>query len=254
MKIGICAQADQSPAAKEAGFDYIEPNAQQLLEGLKPDDQWKPKESALPMLSANVLVPAALKIVGPTVDSTKLHSYMATVARRAKSLGLQKLVFGSAGARNVPEGFDRDIAKRQIVEFARDAATVCKQRGVLLVIEALQRGECNIVNTIDEAAGYVKLVDHPDFRCLFDAYHFWLENEPIEHLRSAMPLVKHVHLADIEGRVAPGESGKSDYRPLFHVLRQGGYDDTVTVEASVRDLRADGPRVVKFIKDQWKDC
>ena len=66
------------------------------------------------------------------------------------------------------------------------------------------------------------------------------------------PLVGR-HL-DGEFVVAPGESGTSDYRPLFRVLRDEGYDGLLTVEATLKDLRRDGPRVVKFIKDQWNTC
>jgi sugar phosphate isomerase/epimerase len=102
--------------------------------------------------------------------------------------------------------------------------------------------------------GYVKAVDHPNFRCLFDSYHFWIEDEPIDHVQAAMEFVRHVHLADKQGRVAPGESGQADYRPLFRVLRDGGYDGLLTVEATLKDLRVNGPRVVKFIKDQWNNC
>jgi sugar phosphate isomerase/epimerase len=206
------------------------------------------------VLSANVLVPGSMKVSGPDADPRRLHEYMARVTSRAKTLGMQRLVFGSSAARNVPAGFDRDQAKKQIIDFCRDSAELTKQNDIILVIEPLNRREGNIVTSIDEAAAYVKTVDHPNFFCLFDAYHFWVEDEPLDHVRAAVTLVRHVHMADKNGRVAPGESGKSDYRPLFRVLRDGGYDGGLTVEASLKDLRRDGPRVVKFIKDQWENC
>jgi sugar phosphate isomerase/epimerase len=252
MKIGICAQVEQSADAKAAGFDFVEPNAQLLLQGHK--SEWAPPKSELAVPSANVLVPASMKIVGPAVDAKRLHEYMTIVTRRAKQMGLKFLVFGSGGARNVPDGFDRDQAKRQIIEFCRDSAERAKQNDLTLVVEPLNRSECNIINTMDECVAYVKTVDHPNFFCLFDAYHFWVEDEPIEHVKAAAPFVRHVHLADKSGRVAPGESGRSDYRPLFRILRDNQYDGMLTVEAEIKNLRADGPRVIKFIKDQWQNC
>jgi hypothetical protein len=40
MKIGICVQVEQCADAKAAGFDYVEPNAQLLLQGQKAE--WTP--------------------------------------------------------------------------------------------------------------------------------------------------------------------------------------------------------------------
>jgi sugar phosphate isomerase/epimerase len=252
MQVGICVQVEQSADAKAAGFDFVEPNSQLLLQGTKAE--WVPPKAELPVPSANVLVPAAMKIVGPEAELERLKEYMSVVCARAKQMGLTLLVFGSGGARNVPDGFDRDRAKKQIIDFCRSSAEMAKQNQLTLVVEPLNRSECNIINTMDECVGYVKAVDHPNFWCLFDSYHFWMENEPIDHVRAAMPFVRHVHLADKVGRVPPGESGSADYKRLFRILRDGAYDGLLTVEAGVKDLRADGPRVVNFIKEQWKNC
>jgi sugar phosphate isomerase/epimerase len=252
MKIGICAQVEEAADARAGGFDYVEPNAQLLLRAQKPE--WSPAKCELPVPSANVLVPPSLKIVGPSADAKRLHEYMSIVMRRAKQMGMRLLVFGSGGARNVPDGFDRDQAKKQIIDFCRDGAEQAKQNDITLVVEPLNRGECNIINTMDECVAYVKAVDHPNFRALFDSYHFWIEDEPIEHVRATMPFVRHAHLADKDGRVAPGESGKADYKPLFRILRDNGYDRLLTVEAPLKNIRNDGQRVVKFIKDQWNNC
>ena len=65
---------------------------------------------------------------------------------------------------------------------------------------------------------------HPDIASFYINYielHWIIEKEPLENLVNAMPSIKHVHLADVEGRVAPGESGKCDYRPLFKALKAG---------------------------------
>jgi sugar phosphate isomerase/epimerase len=166
------------------------------------------------------------------------------------------LVFGSGGARNVPDGFDRTKANRQIEDFARSAADAAAAAvsDVTIAIEPLNRGECNILNTLAEAAAIARRIAHPNLRVLVDTYHLWLEEEPLQHVADAMDLVAHVHVADKDGRVPPGESGTSDYRALFRILKSGGYDSRMSVEASRFDVAGRGAAVLSFLKQQWKDC
>ena len=53
---------------------------------------------------------------------------------------------------------------------------IAASHGVLIVAEPLNRGECNIINTVAEAMEYVQAVNHPNFNCLVDSYHLWLES------------------------------------------------------------------------------
>jgi sugar phosphate isomerase/epimerase len=177
---------------------------------------------------------------------------MLNVIRRAQQVGITRLVFGSGGARNVPDGFDRKKAVSQITAFARMSAELAALHGVTIVIEPLNKGECNIINSVAEGMEYVKAVNNPAFQCLVDSYHFWLEDEPLENLKAAMPWIKHVHLADKVGRVAPGLSGQSDYKPFFKVLKDGGYDGTISFEGTTMpDFAVTAPKVLEFIKQQW---
>jgi sugar phosphate isomerase/epimerase len=259
MRFGICASLTDAAAIRAAGWDYVEEHVQNLLQAAVADGQWKRdaevKAAALPVPVANCLVPGSLKITGPQVDAAALRQYMTTVLHRAGKVGIQTLVFGSGVARNVPDGFDRKTAVKQITDFVRMAAEIAAGQGVTIVAEPLNRGECNILNSVAEAMEYVKAVDHPNFQCLVDSYHFWLENEPLENLRQAMPWIKHVHLADKDGRVAPGLSGKADYRPFFRVLKQGGYDGRISFEGTAMpDFTVTAPKVLAFVKQQWSEA
>ncbi|MGH7215036.1 MAG: sugar phosphate isomerase/epimerase family protein [Tepidisphaeraceae bacterium] len=257
-RFGVCTSVDHAAVMKAGGWDFVEENVQTFLQGLAPDVQWtndaKAKASPLPIPCAALLVPGSLKITGPSVDVAALTKYIGTVAARAQTCGLRKLVFGSGGARNVPEGWSRDEAREQVLAFLRMATPIAQRHSVTLVVEPLNRKECNIVNTVAEAMTYVREVDHPNVRCLVDSYHLWLEDEPLSNVKEAMPAIRHVHLADKDGRVAPGESGMSDYRPLFRVLKEGGYDAEVSVEAVNFDIPKDGRRVLEFLKKQWSDA
>ena len=225
---------------------------------MEPDERWTGREraatSALPIRSANMLVPGALRITGPDVDEERLAAYMRVVLRRAEQLDIRTLVFGSGGARNVPDGFPCDTAAEQITEFLRTSAAAAADYGVTIVIEPLNRGECNIINSVAEAMKYVVAIGHPNLQCLVDSYHFWIEDEPLDELRLAMPSIRHVHVADKVGRTPPGESGQSDYRPLFRVLKECGYDGLIAVEAKSFDVATSGRQVLEFLRNQWNEA
>ncbi len=253
MLFGICTPSTNAAALRAAGWDYVEDNVQGLLQGLVPDDQWAaPAPAALPVLAANVLLPASLKVTGPEADLDRLKSYMDTVTRRAGRVGIQTLVFGSGAARMVPPGFSMTTAAQQVAAFARMGAELAAAHGITIVIEPLNRHECNIVNSVAEAARHARTVDHPNCQVLVDTYQLWMENEELENVHRAAGVIRHVHLADLNGRVAPGLSGRADYRPLFRILKQAGYDRTLSVESSpIPDFQTTAPIVLAFIKDQW---
>ena len=256
VRFGICTSAENAPAVQRAGWDFVEERVQPTLQGELPDGEWhglnRIRSSPLPIIAANALVPASMKLVGPNADLAQLTIYMERVIRRSAQVGIKTLVFGSGAARMVPDGFDRDAARNQLLAFIRMSAEIAAKHDVMIVAEHLNQGECNIMTSVAEAMEYVKEVNHPNYQCLVDAYHFWLENEPLDSLRQAMPWIKHVHLADVEGRSPCGETGKNDYQSFFRVLKEGGYDGPISMESfGFNDFDAAGPRILNFLSSQW---
>src|SRR5690242_13654024 len=103
VRFGICTSIANSPAVKQAGWDFVEENVQGLFKGTESDERYdgrqKVAKSALPVMAANCLVPGSIKITGPTADMKVLQAYMTNVLRRAGQVGCRTLVFGSGGAR-----------------------------------------------------------------------------------------------------------------------------------------------------------
>lgn len=258
MQFGICKGPDGAAEVKAAGWDFIEGNVQGMFQGESAEVDLSPVINAvLPVPSANCLVPGKLRIVGPEVDFEALRRYMSNVLSRAGQTGTRTLVFGSGAARNIPEGFDRDQARQQIVAFARMSAEIAAQHGVTIVVEPLNRKECNVINSVAEGMEYVREVNHPNFKCLVDSFHFWMEDEPLANLEAAMPWIAHVHLADKVGRTPPGESGKpeqSPYRDFFRVLKAGNYRGLIAVEAGAWDVAKDGARIIGWLREQWNNA
>ncbi|MFT3785956.1 MAG: sugar phosphate isomerase/epimerase family protein [Tepidisphaeraceae bacterium] len=141
-----------------------------------------------------------------------------------------------------------------MLAFLRAAAPIAEQNKVTIVIEPLNKGECNIINSVAEGMTYVREINHPNIKQLVDTYHLWLEQEPLTNLRDAGRAIKHVHLADKEGRVAPGLSGQSDYRPVFRILKELNYQGCISVEAGKFDIEKDGKSVLAYVKKAWNDA
>lgn len=257
MRFGFCTTLDNASALKAAGAAFVEEHVQNLLQAQVADDDWKglarAKVCPLPIPAANCLIPGDLKITGPSVDFQKLRAYIATVLKRAQSIGIKILVFGSGVARNVPEGFDRNHARNQILDFLKMVSPLAANHEITFVAEPLNKGECNIINTVAEAMTYVNEVNHPNFQCLVDSYHFWKDGDSLEDLHAAMKWIRHVHVADVQGRVFPGESGKSDYRAFFNVLKKSNYQGVISVEApDATDYKNAPARVINFLNQQWQ--
>jgi sugar phosphate isomerase/epimerase len=258
MQFGVCTPLDRAPIVKAAGWDYIEAGVPELLQGTVLDDaDWTGdllvRQSPLPIRCAYLLVPAQMKIVGPEADLAALKRYLARVVSRANRLGIPILGFGSGGARNIPGGFDRDCAKEQLLNFCRAAAEIAADAGVVIAMEPLNRPECNFINTIAEVREIVLSVGSPAFRALLDTYHLWRESEPLENVAAAAAYIAHVHVSDLENRTPPGESGTSDYRPIFRLLKSAEYDALMSVESKSFDAD-NGARSLQFLKRQWNEA
>jgi sugar phosphate isomerase/epimerase len=254
MEFGVCTSVDNAPAVKAAGWDYVEDSVQSLLQGLTPDADWqglrRVQDAPLPVPTCNLLVPASLKITGPDASPPQLRAYLDTVLRRAAQCRIEILVFGSGGARQIPDGFDRNTARNQLLDFLRTAGELAARHNVTVVIEPLNRKECNVLNTVEECAGYVRQTGLPHVQCLVDSFHFWENAEPLDTLAAAMPHIHHVHVANRTTRTAPSMDG-SDYQAFFRVLKQAGYNRRISVEAVDFDLSAGASRPLTFLKARW---
>lgn len=251
MRFGFCSSPDSSDVLKAQGWDYIEISASRDL----ADDEGQAhlaaaQRDSLPTLAANSLV-RTLKITGPEADPAALTHYMTRAIDRAAASGVGVLVFGSAGARNVPDGFDRHAAERQIIDFLQRSGDLAATRNLTIAIEPLHRGEANILTGVKEAARFARAADSPAVRCLIDSFHHWKEQESLDDLAEAMPLIAHVHVADLANRAAPGQSGSSDYRPFFRTLKAGGYDGLCSVECAPFNLETRGEAALNFLRQEW---
>jgi D-psicose/D-tagatose/L-ribulose 3-epimerase len=247
--IGYCT--DDLEKAKAVGFDYAELGVRNFA-GLSDPDFAKllaTKEGVgLPTPVGNVFLPGDLKVVGPEIDERRQMDYVRVAFARARKLGLGIIVFGSGGSRKIPDGFSRDEAFQQLVEFARRIAPEAARNDIVVAVEPLRKEETNIINTVAEGLTWVDAVDHPSFQLMVDFYHLASEKEDPGILLRAAKHIRHVHFANPIGRVFPRGADEYDYAPFFASLRQMDYRGRISIEAKPQDLETDAPKAIRFLR------
>lgn len=252
MRYGVCGDPTVATIAHRAGFDFAEWSIGALLQPAIGDDAFAAhlpalRQAALPYPTANCFVPADLKIAGPTADPTALRSYVEKVCRRAAAADVKIIVFGSGGARAIPDGWDPARGRAQIVAFCEMVGPLAADHGIAIAVEPLNRKECNVLNTLAECAALVREVAHPAVRLLVDSYHLFVAAEPVTAIVDHGDLLVHAHIATGRHRRAPGAEPE-DFGPFFAALRTAGYAGRIAIEADLGDPAVTLPTALATMK------
>jgi sugar phosphate isomerase/epimerase len=255
VKVGYCTSIKNVEAAKAAGFDYVEVSATEVA-GLSDADfdaaLARVKQVGMPTPAANLFVPQTIKVVGPETNVEAQTAHVKKVMSRLSKLGVEVLVFGSGGARRIPEGFSRDESWKQLVDFSRRAAEEAKPYNITVTIEPLRKQETNIINSAGEGFELVKAVNHPNFQLMIDFYHLASEQEDPAIVVKAKDHLRHLHVANPQGRVFPQKWEEYNYAPFFANLKAIGYDKRISMEGSTKNLEGEGPVTVALLRKAFE--
>jgi D-psicose/D-tagatose/L-ribulose 3-epimerase len=251
MRVGCCAGWDQIPVLQKSEADYIEMNLS-LIHAMSEEtfkELLRENESSSVKVKAfNCFLPSGIKVTGEKVDEQVLHEYACKALDRAARLNGEVVVFGSGAARAIPEGFDHEKAKDQLVRFLRMVSDLVKESRIVVAIEPLRKAETNLIHTLGEAAAIARLVDRQEIRILSDLFHMEDHHESMNELVTNSELLTHVHIANPIGRGFPFDSDEYDYTGFFTCLRRARYQGRISIEGRSRDLENDLPKSVDFIR------
>lgn len=251
MKIGVCTTLDNIERVLKSGADFIEVavvplNALSEEEVERYANTCKGKEEFL--YSANCLVGGDLRLTGTDVNYDKIRNYTQKTFALLDKIGIKKLVFGSASPKKVPDGFSMDEAWAQLVKVVDIFATEAKKHGQTVIIEPLNRNECNIINTVRDAVNLVKAVNRDNVTAHVDYYHFTENGESLDELAELIPYIGHAHIASPVTRSYPRSDDGADYKAFFEVLRKGGYDETISCECGMPETDEEWTELISFLK------
>ena len=154
---------------------------------------------------------------------------------RANDLGAKVICgpFHSAFATFRKRPPNEDEYKRS-AEVLHAAGEYAAASGVTLTIEAINRFECYLCNTIAQLDKLVKLTDHPNVRPMFDTHHANIEEKNIKDvIKTIAGSIAHVHISEND-RGAPGD-GHVDFDSVFSGLAEVNYKGWLTIESFSRN-------------------
>jgi len=119
--------------------------------------------------------------------------------------------------------------KALFCETVGDLCDYAASRQVTLMLEPVNRYECDFINSVEEGVRLLKQIGRTNFKLMPDVFHMNIEDITIEHeLAKYIDHVAYIHLAD-SNRLAPGQ-GHTDFKKLFDTLAVSRYEGWMSVE------------------------
>jgi len=119
-------------------------------------------------------------------------------------------------------------------EVLHEAGGYAKQANVVLALEALNRFECYLCNTMEQLAKLVKMANHSNVRAMFDTHHANIEEKKYATaIGTIAPFLSHVHISEND-RGTPGD-GHIPFDDAFSSLADINYQGWLTIEAFSRN-------------------
>ena len=116
------------------------------------------------------------------------------------------------------------------LETAKQFCDYAKGAGIDVSFEPLNRFEIYLCNTLDKGVKYIKELGCDNAGLLMDTMHANIEElDIVKSVESALGYINHVHISEND-RGIPG-TGHAVPPALFRVLKDGGYDRWLTIEA-----------------------
>ncbi|MDN6639227.1 MAG: sugar phosphate isomerase/epimerase [Tetragenococcus sp.] len=160
-------------------------------------------------------------------DKTK--KYLKNTVQVANELEIPKLSLNSGWnfySENPHEAWDRSIEMMNVItEYA-------KEKGIMVVFEALQPDESQLVNTINDLVTYLRQVNSDNLFINLDLGAMAKANETIEqYFLTFKDKIKHCHFVDgaPTGHLAWGDGTRNVYDD-FYSLKENGYKGYLTFE------------------------
>ncbi len=119
-------------------------------------------------------------------------------------------------------------------EVLQKAGDYAAGAGIILALEALNRFECYLCNTMEQLNYLVGKISHPNVQAMFDTHHANMEEKKFgEAIKSVAPVLKHIHISEND-RGTPGD-GHVPWAETFESLAENAYSGWLTIEAFTRN-------------------
>ncbi|MDX8464985.1 sugar phosphate isomerase/epimerase [Mesorhizobium sp. VK23B] len=280
MKIGMCMFLWTTSVSKKheallrdikaTGFDGVEIP---VFAG-EPDDYKKLGEMldriGLERTAVSAMGDPAMNLISPDAATRKAGiDYMKWAIDCSAALGATRLSGPLHSTLGAFSGSGPTAAeKKRSVAAQRAIGDHAGKKGVTIGLEALNRFECYLVNTMDDLSEHIDAIDRQHIKAMYDTFHANIEEaDPIGAYTRNRKNVVHIHISEND-RGVPGR-GNIPWKETFSAIRKSGYDDWLTIESFGRSLKdlaaatrvwrdfAESPEAVyrdgyRHIRDGWR--
>ncbi len=127
--------------------------------------------------------------------------------------------------------------RKRAISFHRKAGDYAAKKDVRFALEALNRFENYLLNTMEQLADYLDEVDHPAVKGMYDTFHANIEEkDPVAAIKAIKRHLIHVHISEND-RGTPGR-GHVQWNATYKALKAAKYDGWMTIEAFGRAMPA----------------
>lgn len=260
MRYGVCMGVKNPEYVKvceDAGCDYIESNFGQIARCTEEEFSAFEKainESAIKCEAANCFMPGDLSMVGENVNYDAIREYVDFGMSRGAKIGLKTVVFGSGGARRLPEGWSYREGIRQLAYFLGEIVSpIAAKYGITVVTEPLRAAETNVINTVKEGVMLASFAGKDNISGLADLYHMLNAGDTNDDVRQLKGNLHHAHISNPYGnekdrRIFPADPSEFDYKSFVDALEYAGCE-RCSVEAATSDFVKDTPVAISVLKN-----
>jgi D-psicose/D-tagatose/L-ribulose 3-epimerase len=224
---------------KAMGFDSVEVPIFEIADR-KPYERLgkRLKELGLGATAVTVMGPETNPISPDPAIRKAAVAYLETVLDRASAFGCEILCGPTHSAIGVfsGNGPTQDEFKHG-VDTLRQAAEKAQGFGIKIAVEYLNRFENYFLTTAADTSKFVRAVDHPFLKMMYDSFHSHIEEkDQAKAIASCAAETIHVHVSEND-RGIPG-TGQVDWDGYWSGLKASGFTGYATIEAFGRALPA----------------
>ena len=146
------------------------------------------------------------------------------------------------------KSYKPEETKAQFRKSLNELAPYVTEKQVPLLIEATNRYESSIANSLEETAGFVKDYNSKYLQILPDTYHMNIEESDLyEALDRYSKYYTSIHLSD-NNRLFPG-FGAIDFSAILNHLKKSGFTGRLAIEGNIKkDFHSDTRKSVEYLK------
>lgn len=249
MKLGVCTDIKNAQKIKALGFEEIELSCGYIyeLDRDKLDEiiQIK-KQTGIKTSVVNCLMAGTAVKLFEEDGIEKSRLYLIELVKKLSLLQVKIVVFGSGGYRQIPDDVSHDVVVEKISEYLEMLCSIMDAYGITVVIEPLNKKECNVLTTTSESMEYIKKLNLPNLMLLVDYYHFELENEPVERIGEYKNYIKHMHIATPVTRAYMTADDDHNYSEFVNAISE--VPVILSLEGKCEDFDQEIEKVAEFYK------